>query len=54
MTKSKIKGISFSKEYLKEYEYVMSIKDASKYICELIRIDLDKKNRTIDNINNPT
>lgn len=47
MSKSRIKGISFSKEYQAEYEYVMKIKDASKYICELIRKDLLQKNKTI-------
>lgn len=50
MDKAKSKGISFSKRYQKEYEYVMSIKDASKYICELIRKDLERqKNKTIGN-----
>lgn len=48
MGKSKTKGISFSKDYEKEYEYVMKIKDASKYICELIRADLRQKNKTTE------
>lgn len=48
MGKSKTKGISFSKDYEKEYEYVMKIKDASKYICELIKTDLKKKNKTTE------
>lgn len=50
MDKAKSKGISFSKDYKKEYEYVMGIKGASRYICELIRKDLEgQKNKTIAN-----
>lgn len=48
MTKAKVKGISFSEDYKEEYDYVMSIKGASKYICELIRKDLRQKNKTIN------
>lgn len=44
---AKIKGISFSNEYQTEYQYIMSIKDASKYVCTLIRRDLEQKNKTI-------
>lgn len=38
-----IKSISFTDEYKEEYEYVMSIKNASKYVCELIRNDMKSK-----------
>ena len=41
--KAKIKGLSFTKEYRREYEYLMKIKNASKYVCELIRRDLNLK-----------
>lgn len=50
MDRTKTKGISFSPQYEREYNYVMEIKNASKYICELIKKDLDfKKNKTINN-----
>lgn len=50
MKKAKTKGFSFTEKYEREYNYVMSIKDASKYVCELIKKDLDnKKNKTICN-----
>lgn len=42
MRKAKTKGISFSTNYEREYAYIMKIKDASKYICELIKKDLDE------------
>lgn len=42
MRKAKTKGISFSPNYVREYTYIMKIKDASKYICELIKNDLDE------------
>lgn len=49
MDKAKVKGISFAPKYKREYTYVMGIKDASKYICELIKNDLDEqKNKTIN------
>lgn len=47
--KTKTKGVSFSKEYEFEYRYVTKIKDASKYICELIRKDIMQKNKTTNN-----
>ena len=47
---AKIKGISFSQEYEEEYEYVMGIKGASAYICELIRKDLNSKKKTEDEV----
>lgn len=50
MNKTKTKGFSFAPQYEREYNYVMEIKNASKYICELIKKDLDfKKNKTINN-----
>lgn len=50
MDRTKTKGISFAPQYEREYNYVMEIKNASKYICELIKKDLDfKKNKTINN-----
>lgn len=49
MNKTKTKGFSFAPQYEREYNYVMEIKNASKYICELIKKDLDsKKNKTIN------
>lgn len=38
-----IKSISFTDEYKDEYEYVMNMKNASRYICELIRNDMRSK-----------
>lgn len=38
---SKIKSISFTSEYLAEYEHFMSVPNRSKYVCELIRKDLN-------------
>ena len=50
MDRTKTKGISFAPQYEREYNYVMEINNASKYICELIKKDLDfKKNKTINN-----
>lgn len=44
MQKSKrIKSISFTDEYIAEYEYVSGLKNASKYICDLIREDIKSK-----------
>lgn len=36
------KVISFSKEYKDEYEYIRDKKNASSYICKLIRADIKK------------
>lgn len=39
----KVKSISFVEKYEREYQYLMKIKNASQYVCELIKKDLDKK-----------
>ena len=41
--KKNIKSISFTDEYKREYEYIVTLPNASRYICELIRSDLDSK-----------
>lgn len=38
----KTKSISISKEYEKEYEYLLSQPNASRYVLELIRNDMKK------------
>ena len=35
-----VKSISFTDEYLEEYQHFMSVPNRSKYVCELIRKDL--------------
>lgn len=52
MNKAKTKGVSFSPKYEREYTYIMKIKDASKYICELIKKDLDEHEEKLDLIKN--
>lgn len=44
MTQSRTRSISFTSEYEKEYEYFLSIPNRSKYVCELIRRDMETKN----------
>lgn len=53
MDKAKVKGISFAPKYKREYTYVMGIKDASKYICELIKNDLDEQKNKTTNKDSP-
>ena len=48
MDRAKTKGVSFSSKYKREYIYIMKIKDASKYICELIKKDLDENKEKLD------
>ena len=44
--KPKVKSLSFTKKYEREFQYLMKIKNASQYVCELIKKDLDKKENT--------
>lgn len=44
MRTSKTKTFSFREEYFPELDYLNSIKNASEYICELVRRDLSDKN----------
>lgn len=39
----KVKSFSFKEEYFKEYWYVFNMKNASEYVCELIRADMKKQ-----------
>lgn len=47
-TKAKTKTISFTEKYKREYNYISSIRNASEYVCELIKKDLDSKDRSIE------
>lgn len=44
---TKVKSISFTEEYMKEYKYFEGKANKSRYICELIRKDMDNS-RNID------
>lgn len=54
MGKIKVKSISFTEEYLKEYDFIQKMGNASRYICELIRKDRVgiKENNQVQIVNN--